>query len=149
MTPAPKKKTATTAPPPKPVYEKTRKPRVRLTDSKTELWRERCHADMDVPPGTVHGAIPISAVIAGVLSDMHLDQHDLLITIQRSWEQIAGSDLARNLAPHHYKNGTLTLKVAHPSFKMELQGSPMLAEIRTRLKALPGCQTLRAIRLVV
>lgn len=113
-----------------------------------QVFRERCQVEgpLRLPPPK--GFVRIGEVLGEVVTGMGLEQQRQLDRVRGVWGGIVGGTLARHCVPERVERRVLVVRVSHPSFKMELQGSGMLKEILARVRG-RGLTEVKSIRLVV
>ncbi|MGE5246868.1 MAG: DUF721 domain-containing protein [Verrucomicrobiota bacterium] len=70
---------------------------------------------------TRKGPVPLSEDLERYLSALGLPQVSLLVSLHKSWPDIAGPILAARAAPLRFRNGVLTIAVRNHSWAQELQ----------------------------
>ena len=70
---------------------------------------------------TRKGPVPLSADLERYLSALGLPQLTLLVSLHRSWKDIAGPILSARAVPAKFRNGVLTIAVRDHSWAQELQ----------------------------
>ena len=118
-------------------------------DSREMVFAERCQVEGPVFGPAPKGFVRVGEVLGGVMNSMGLREQGRFSRVQEEWENIVGRMLARHVVPDRLEWRVLFVRVSHPGFKMELQGSGMLAEMLRRVQALPGLADVKEIRMVV
>jgi predicted nucleic acid-binding Zn ribbon protein len=70
---------------------------------------------------TRRGPVPLAEVLERYLSALGLPQVTFLVSLRKSWSDIAGPVLSSKAAPARFRNGVLTIAVRNHAWAQELQ----------------------------
>ena len=99
------------------------------------------------PPDLNQNVSTPADLLAGILSDLRLNEGVEETRLRDAWLEVAGEFVAKQTQPMSLRHGVLTLKVLQPSMKFHLEQTR--GELLARLKKHLGGSTVRDVRLVI